>query len=748
MRDPLPVRGQSSGRAGVALEDGLLGAWSGACGWMVLAEPLDGDELAGLAEETARAQRAAAAREERSARFAVEAERLTDRYRELAAGASVGLWRVRLVAGGGSKHDALRVAGLLCGAMDLDGLPYTLRPDDGRGAATFTAGTELVAALARAPRREVPGVRLARPPEFDLSPEKTGDGLALGVVLDRQREPAGVFGVAAASLNRHVFVCGATGAGKSQTVRSLLEAASGIGLPWLVVEPAKAEYTAMAARLPGHEVLVIRPGLADAVAAGLNPLEPAAGFPLQTHADLLRALFLAAFDAEDPFPQVLAAALTRCYEDLGWDLTLGEPREEGLRPRYPTLEDLQRAAERVVAEVGYGREVRDNVQGFIRVRLAALRLGGTGRFLQGGHPIDFERLLASNVVFQIEDVGDDQDKAFLMGVVLLRLAEHLRVGRTGSEELRHLTVIEEAHRLLRRTEGRKGAAAHAVETFASLLAEIRAYGEGLVVSEQIPAKLIPDVIKNTAVKIVHRLPAADDRDVVGATMNLSDAQSAYLVTLPPGEAAVFADGMDHPLLVRMPDGTARERGPHFTADARDLVGARSATCPGECGAGPCTLRQMRRAQRLGETRPWLAAWAELSVISHLLGEIPVVPRIELLQSVRAMDRRLLDCALAHAVDDAVAARSAAMSGSVSPGALAGHVVAGLRARLEGRWYCAKRVEPEWVARDGVSVALGERRPGAVERAAGCTAGARGWSEAVSPVLADFLECQWPLGYLR
>ena len=94
--------------------------------------------------------------------------------------------------------------------------------------------------------------------------------------------------------------------------------------------------------------------------------------------------------------------------------------------------------------------------------------------------------------------------------------------------------------------------------FAGLLAEIRAYGEGLIIAEQIPAKLVPDVIKNTAVKIVHRLPAADDRQAVGATMNLTDDQSAYLVTLAPGEAAVFADGMDYPVLTRMPDGTARE----------------------------------------------------------------------------------------------------------------------------------------------------------------------------------------------
>src|SRR6185312_6200539 len=119
-------------------------------------------------------------------------------------------------------------------------------------------------------------------------------------------------------------------------------------------EPAKAEYRLMASRLPGAEVIRIRPGEPDAIAAGVNPLEPAgdgAGgrFPLQTHADLVKALFTASFQAEEPFPQVLSAALVRVYEEAGWDLALGEPRG-GAEPAYPTLTGLQRAAEQVVAD--------------------------------------------------------------------------------------------------------------------------------------------------------------------------------------------------------------------------------------------------------------------------------------------------------------------------------------------------------------------------------------------------------------
>ena len=386
--------------------------------------------------------------------------------------------------------------------------------DEDPGSEFPCAGSSrLLAALARPPAREVPGIRFTLRPDFDVTPETgmaalDGGGVALGTVLDTSRLPAGPLGVPLASLNRHVFVCGATGAGKSQTVRHLLESATGAGIPWLVFEPAKAEYRLMAARLPDAQVVVIRPGDLNVAPAGVNPLEPAAGpdgsrFPLQAHADLVRALFLAAFEADEPFPQVLAAALARCYEQAGWDLVTGEPAVPGAD--YPSLADLQAAANAVVEEIGYGREITDNVRGFVRVRIGSLRLGTAGRFLGAGHRLDFGKLLAANAVLEIEDCGDDTDKAFVTGAVLIRLAEHLRM-RARAEGpvppgLRHLTVVEEAHRLLRQpppgTGG--GPAAHAVEMFAGLLAEIRAYGEGLVVAEQIPAKLIPDVIKNTAV---------------------------------------------------------------------------------------------------------------------------------------------------------------------------------------------------------------------------------------------------------
>jgi DNA helicase HerA-like ATPase len=808
-------------QAAPSLEECLLPAWGGPFGWLVMAEPVMAGELQGLADDEARRERLAAKLADRFPEQDVQARRHRDRHAELRQGRSTGMWRVHLLAGGTDPAAAARIAGLACASADLQGLPYSLTPagpaaGDFRALldtapaggpaepaddltdlygevepqSPFHASTGLLAALARTPEREIPGLRLTLRPDFDVTQEAAGGGLAdggasirLGQVLDRQRMAAGSLRVPLDSLNRHVFVCGATGGGKSQTVRGLLEAASRAGVPWLVVEPAKAEYRLMAARLAGSgaEVVRIRPGEADAVAAGMNPLEPAADghgrrFPLQTHADLVRALFLAAFQSEEPFPQVLSAALTRVYEDAGWDLALGEPLTPGLTPAYPRLADLQRTAEQVVQGIGYGPEMSADVLGFIKVRLASLRLGTTGRFLDGGHPIDFGRLLRRNVVLEIEDVGDDRDKAFLMGTVLLRLVEHLRLTGLAGHGLWHLTVFEEAHRLLRRPEAAGGTAAHAVELFAGLLAEVRAYGEGIVIAEQIPARLIQDVIKNTAIKIVHRLPAADDREAVGATMNLSPAQSRYLVTLRPGEAAVAADGMDHPLLVQMPDGTAREArgGPRHQASPATVATVRSVTCGAECVASPCTLRDMRAAQRAAEHHPGITLWAELSVLAHLTGWPMPIPRASLLGLLRGLPSRLRDCALSHAVDAAVASRTPLIRARVSGPALASHVGTATRARVtQGMWMCPEQ-EPRWLApaprpaagqadtmpgweeqsppdaADAVRpLAFGLAGPSAVERVIGTNATASDFESRLAGYLdQEFTDCRWPLRYLK
>ncbi|SER25903.1 ATP-binding protein [Actinokineospora terrae] len=641
----------------------------------------------------------------------MNAERLARRYREVSAGNSTGLWRVRLLAGGADESSATAVAGLLVAGQDFRGTPYALiptKPVHGLDAATqhepFLADPRLVTSLAQVPTAEIPGIRLVERSTFDVTPEHVADAetVLVGQVLDHDGLPAGALRVGFDTLNRHTFVSGATGSGKSQTVRAILEqlARAPRPVPWLVIEPAKAEYAGMAGRLRDLDppVLAIRPGDPLAVPGCLNPLEPEPGFPLQTHIDLVRALFLAAFDAFEPFPQVLSHALDRAYRDLGWDLALGEPRTAGVTPRYPTLGEPRDIALDVVEDIGYGREITDNVRGFIDVRLGSLTLGTPGRFFHGGHALDVGGLLGRNTVLELEDVGSDQDQAFLIGAVLIRINEHLRqrhAAAPSGEHLRHVTVIEEAHRLLKKVEP-GSPAAHAVELFATLLAEVRAYGEGIIVAEQIPSKVTPDVVKNSALKIVHRLPAADDRALVGATMNLTDEQSRYVVALPPGQAALFAGGMDHPILTRVPLGNARESADHV--DRTPAISApRSPACPARCAAEPCTRRRIREAERLAESTPRLVLWIELTTIALVTGVARPRPEREWISRLKAgTDRPVLDCAISGVIQDAVHTRYPALVEHYQPEGLARHLRSVCDGVLAGRTVDSG-LDPRWQA---------------------------------------------------
>lgn len=700
-------------------------------GWLIVADPTDllDAETAELRNELTVLRRY----EDEQARL--EARRTEQRLAELDQFREAGLWQVRVLVGAASEQDLDLIAPVLIGAVDLSAHPYRLRCPagaqeftdvlaakftdsvDGSGV-PFAATAGALTALTGLPRHGVPGVRLMRTGAFDVTADVPAatPAVGLGQILDARDSAVGAFTVPLATLNRHALVTGATGSGKSQTVRHLLEQLTRAGIGWLAIEPVKSEYGAMAARLAAAreaagdsarlgDVTVINPADPEAVPLSVNPLAPEPGFPVQAHIDMVRALFLAAFPVREPFPQIISQALQRVYAECGWDPLTGAGRaDQEAPPVAPTLARLQAAALAVIAAGGYDRELQADLRGFVEVRLGSLRSGAAGRFLEGGHPADIGALLARNVVVALEDLASDEDKAFVIGALIVRMVEHLRLrsrSAGGSDGLRHVIVLEEAHRLLR--AGREGASAHAVELFASLLAEIRAYGEGIVVAEQIPAKLVPDVVKNTALTVLHRLPGADDRQLVGGSMNLDERQSRQVVSLPPGEAVVFAAGMDRPMRVRVPFGGDRERWPvpGGSADAGSagagpagavpvglslLAGRRSPACGQACVTmQPCTLVEIRAADLVAcaPRDAWLRVWAEVYVLAHLVNRPrPRVP-VALRRRSAELPERLRDCALATAVAAAVDRRSHVLRESHDPAALSAACAASAVGMLDG-----------------------------------------------------------------
>jgi hypothetical protein len=161
-------------------------------------------------------------------------------------------------------------------------------------------------------------------------------------------------------------------------------------------------------------------------------------------------------------------------------------------------------------------------------------------------PNDIAGLLDHPVILELKSLGSGDEQALMMALLLNAVTEHYQAARGASPSLVHVTVVEEAHRLLARSEGGKAAEEaqakeKAAEAFANTLAENRKYGEGVIICEQLPTKLVADAVKNTNLKIMHRLTAEDDRRYVGLTMGLDEPQLRFATRLRTGEALAYGE---------------------------------------------------------------------------------------------------------------------------------------------------------------------------------------------------------------
>ncbi|BCJ41332.1 hypothetical protein GCM10010168_89080 [Actinoplanes ianthinogenes] len=398
----------------------------------------------------------------------------------------------------------------------------------------------------------------ARTPAVVADYTPSGPHLVLGGQPD-----AGPLGVELADLNRHALFLGTTGSGKTDSTLSFVRQLWGTHrVPFTVLEPVNAERDdyRWLATLPGfEELLIFTVGDEHTAPLRLNPFEVPPGVRVATHAANLRACFDAAFGLWDPLPAIYARALREMYQKAGFDLA----EIAGEADTWPVLADFVAAITEVTDGLDYAGEVRSNILAASRLRAESLAEGACGTTLSAARSFPVADLLSRPVVIELAAIGDDtKEQALVMALLLNAMTEHYKAHREGSR-LAHVTVIEEAHRLLGRPapggDTRQGdAQARAAETFANTLAENRKYGEGLVIVEQSPSKLIADAYKNTNLKVMHQLLSAEDRDLIGDTMRFSDDQRAYAGALPKMSAFAFHSRLDRPALVAVDDVRARD----------------------------------------------------------------------------------------------------------------------------------------------------------------------------------------------
>lgn len=415
------------------------------------------------------------------------------------------------------------------------------------------------------PLRSVPGISVVdSSPEFCLNePEHTSsDIIQFGKLLYGGSVTSIDYSLPTDLLAKHTLLSGINGTGKTNTVQAVLD---GLGsTPFLVIEPAKTEYVDWAiehnAKHPERPIKIFMPGCnsyrnrqsQETIAIDklkLNPFEPVWIQKEQvpnvlTHIDRLKSTFAAAFPMYDILPVLLEDLIYALYQTktTNWIGKDAAPQFETTLP--PTLTGMAMLVDKVIEAHGYEKRVADNMKACLNTRIASLRRGWKKDMLDTLYSTSWPEIFDQSCVINLSYVGDDLDKSFFMSVILQFLYEYRAAQAEAgmidfnSNTCRHLTVIEEAHRVMQKCEKVDEPQYKTAMMFSNMLSEIRAYGEGMFLVDQVPTRLIADAIKNTNTKIIHRLVSEDDCKAVAEAMGLSKEQRVIIPKLLVGQCIV------------------------------------------------------------------------------------------------------------------------------------------------------------------------------------------------------------------
>lgn len=474
---------------------------------------------------------------------------------------SVNLWRGDL---GESSGDAEEIVAYL---RELRHPLFGLNPNLLLADPTFSVypsivistvpltGQELAFSL-NFPRKSISGLPILECAEFGRNIAKfdeeyvTDKMLHLGDIFHMYHKEDVPVNLSQNSLASHVFVTGSTGSGKSNTIYQLLNEGRKNGLKFLVVEPAKGEYKHVFGNYDDVSVYGTNPQLTPLLI--LNPFSFPKEIHILEHLDRLVEIFNVCWPMYAAMPAVLKKAVEQSYKDCGWDLLESSNPYGRL---YPNFNDIADNIKTIIDSSEYDDENKGAYKGALLTRIESLTNGINGLIFSNDE-LTNEHLFDTNVIVDLSRVGSTETKSLLMGILVLKLQEYHMTNGDMNAELKHITVLEEAHNLLKRTSTEQMSESanllgKSVEMLANAIAEMRTYGEGFIIADQAPGLMDLSVIRNTNTKIIMRLPDFSDRELVGKSANLNDDQIIELAKLPKGVAAVYQNEWIQPVLCKV-----------------------------------------------------------------------------------------------------------------------------------------------------------------------------------------------------
>lgn len=407
------------------------------------------------------------------------------------------------------------------------------------------------------PRKSVCGLPVIEHADFGnevvtYDNDKRPSGINLGKVFNMGSISKNNVQLSINSLSMHTFITGSTGSGKSNTVYEIVRQLDNFNINYLIVEPAKGEYKNVFGHLQGVHVYGTNPQHTELLR--INPFKFPKNIHILEHIDRLIEIFNVCWPMYAAMPAVLKSAVEQSYVDCGWNLVRSTNKYG--KDLYPSFVDVAKNIKTIIDSSEYDNENKGAYKGSLLTRLQSLTNGIYGMIFTCDD-IDDEELFDRKVIVDLSRVGSSETKSLIMGMLVLKLQEHRMANATGmNEKLKHITVLEEAHNLLKRTSTEQSSdggnlRGKSVEMLTNAIAEMRTYGEGFVIADQAPGLLDLAVIRNTNTKIIMRLPDHSDRELVGRSANLNDDQIDEISKLPCGVAAVYQNDWVQPVLCKV-----------------------------------------------------------------------------------------------------------------------------------------------------------------------------------------------------
>jgi hypothetical protein len=387
---------------------------------------------------------------------------------------------------------------------------------------------------------------------YNANEDNDRKSITIGKIFNMGKITEKVMKLSKESLTMHTFVTGSTGSGKSNTIYEILDQLDTVGVKFMIIEPAKGEYKNVFGNRNNVTVLGTNPNYSELLR--INPFKFPKSIHVLEHVDRLIEIFNVCWPMYAAMPAVLKDAVLSAYEDCGWDLAESVNRISD--ELFPTFADLERELWTVIENSAYSDELKGNYIGSLVTRIKSLTNGLNGQIFASDE-IDNKLLFDENVIIDLSRIGSLETKSLIMGILVMRLNEYRMSEATEmNSKLKHVTVLEEAHNILKRVSTEQNSessnvSGKSVEMLSNAIAEMRTYGEGFIIADQSPNAVDVSAIRNTNTKIIMKLPDEVDRRLAGKAAALKDEQLDEIAKLPKGVAVVYQNDWIEPVLCKI-----------------------------------------------------------------------------------------------------------------------------------------------------------------------------------------------------